>query len=380
MKQDRAPARVAGLDVIKVLALYFVVLYHLTYRNAPDIFAGRVMDYIEYALSTLMSCCVPLLFLVSGALALRKPVNIGQSLRRSLWVLGLAVFWAVVSLFMILLLKREPMGPKAFLSTINNLTVGYIQHLWFMPTFFFLCLITPILQSLKTSAPKVYRYGLMILLVYTFGELLLSDLEYLLRWITGHLGYHGNREYLWYTNFFGSHYWYAVLYYALGAFLLEHREALKKYRSYAIVLIPVSVGFLTLFGLARCHVRGEVFDPVFNNYSNVFTLLLTVSVVVLLLEAQPGGRLGSAVRSIASCSLGIYLVHWLLIEALLDYLPVVTSTNHFAPLTAAAVLAVSWGISWICMKVPAVKHLFTASNRWIKTGFRTSRKKEHPGT
>lgn len=373
MEQKRVP----GLDIIKVLALFFVILYHLTFRNVPDVFSGGAVDYAEYVLSTLMSCCVPLLFLVSGGLALSRPVDLWRSLRRAIWVLFLAVFWAVASLGVVLLLRRESMGPKAFLSTVNELTVGYIQHLWYMPTFFFLCLITPVLYSLKTGSTKVYRYGLAILLVYTAGELLLSDLEYLFRWATGRLGYWGNREYFWYTNFFGSHYWYAVLYYALGAFLLEHREQLKRYRRAAVAAIPLCVAALSLFAFARSHVRGEVFDPVFNNYGSIWTMALTTAAALLLIEVRPGPFLRRVCASVSGCSFGIYLVHWLFIEVLLDYFPKITNTNRFAPLTAIVVMGLSWGISWLCMRIPVVKHLFTVSNSWVKKGFQRKEETEH---
>lgn len=370
MELQSSRQRLPGLDLIKVLALYFVVLYHLTFRNVPDIYAGRLADYVEYTLSTLMSVCVPLLFTVSGALALRKPVDLRHNLRRSAQVLILAVIWTFLSLVVVLALRQERLSAGEFLSVASSLKVGYIQHLWYMPTFFFLCLMTPVLQSLREKAPSVYRYGLAILMVYTFGNLLLSDLEYLLRWITGHLGYTGNREFFWYTDFFGSHYWYAFIYYALGAWLMDHREALRRHRKAAVAAIPLCTACLTLFALARCHVRGVMFDPVFNNYGSVFTLVLTASVAVLLLDLQPGPFLCCCSKSISSCSLGIYLIHWLLIEAILCYLPQIAAGNRLAPLTALVVMGLSWGLTWCFSKIPLVKNLFTVSPAWV------SRKKQ----
>lgn len=359
-------SRISGLDVCKALALYFVILYHLTFRNSPDIFSGRPLELLEYALGTLMSCCVPLLFMVSGALSLNQPVNLKRNLRRSGQVLFLTIFWTLLSLVIVLALRGERLSPAGFFSVASQLQVGYIQHLWYMPTFLFLCLMTPLMQSLKQHARQVYRYGLGILLLFTFGNLLLSDLEYLLRWITGRLGHTGNRQFFWYTNFFVYHYWYAFIYYALGAFLVERRASLRKYRRAAAAAIPVCMLLLTLFALARCHVRGEVFDPVFNNYGSVFTLILTTAVAVLLMDCQPGQVLCRGLKSLSSCSLGIYLIHWLIIEALLDYAPGLTGSNRFAPITAIVVLGVSWGMSWCCSKIPGVKNLFTVSPAWCK--------------
>lgn len=357
-----AKTRISGLDCCKALALYLVVLYHLTFRNAPDVFGDRLPELLEYALSTLMSCCVPLLFLVSGALALNRPANIKQSLRRSGRVLALTVFWMVFSLAAVLILRGERVSLNGFFSIASQLQVGYIQHLWYMPTFLFLCLMTPLMQSLRQHSPQVYRYGLVILFVFTFGNLLLSDLEYLLRWITGRLGHTGNRQFFWYTNFFVYHYWYAFVYYGIGTFLLEHRESLRKYRWAAAGAIPLCMIFLTVFALARCHVRSEVFDPVFNNYGSVFTLILTVCAAILLFSAQPCPFLRRCAKSLSACSLGIYLIHWLIIEALLDYAPQLTNQNKLAPLVAVLVLGGSWGLTWCLSKIPGVRGLFTVSN------------------
>ena len=362
---DRS-TRLTGLDLAKVLAMYFVVLYHLTFRNTPLLGGGRVMDYIEYFISTLLSCCVPLLFAVSGALALRQPVDLKKSLRRSFQVLFLAVIWAILSLLVVLALRRERMNPSEFFSVVWNLQVDYIQHLWYLPTFFFLCLITPVMQALRNNSRKVYRYGLLILAVFTFGNTLLNDGEYLLRWLLDKTGYAGKREFFWLTNFFGWHYWYVPVYYALGAALVEYREQLRRYKNAAALSIPLCMVCLFVFALARSYVRGTTFDPVFNNYPSVFTLTITASILLLLLEAKPGPKLAAFARAVASHSLGIYLVHWLLIEVLLDCFPAVTNTNHFAILTAVVVMALSWGITWVCVKIPLVKDLFTVSTKWVR--------------
>jgi len=104
---------------------------------------------------------------------------------------------------------------------------------------------------------------------------------------------------------------------------------------------------------------------VFNNYGDPFTLILTGAVSILLLGARPGPKLQAAARSLSDCSLGIYLIHWLLIEALLDHLPAVTDAVSLSPLTAILVLGLSWGLTWCLMRVPLIKNLFTASPGWI---------------
>lgn len=365
MESTAPKERLAGLDLMKVLGLYFVVLYHLTFRNPPDVFSGGVKDILVYALTPIMSICVPLFFTASGALSLRRPLDLRRNTLRCVHLVFLMLFWTAASLVIVLALKGQRPSPKEFWGIAAELRVGYIQHLWYLPTFLFLTLLTPVLHTLRNRSKTIYRYGLGLLILFTFGNLFLNDLEYLLRWAMGRTGHTGTRQFFWFVNFFGYHYWYAVAYLALGAFLTEYRESLRRRRKAAVIAIFLSVPVLALSALARCYVRGEMFDPVFNNYDDLFTLILTAAVSLLLLEAKPCPLIRRASASMSTCSLGIYLIHWLLIEVLLDHFPMVTNAVAFAPLTAVAILGLSWGISWLCLRIPVLKNLFTASPGWI---------------
>lgn len=375
MESSATKERIAGLDLMKALGLYFVVLYHLTFRNPPDVLTGGFRAVIPYALTTLMSICVPLFFTASGALTLSRPMDLRKNTLRCIHLVLLIVFWVIVSLAIVFALRGTRPGFREFLQIATELRVGYIQHLWYLPTFLFLTLLLPILHAMRNGPKRIYHYGLALLFLFTFGNLFLNDLEYLLRWALGKTGHTGSRQFFWYVNFFGYHYWYSVFYLALGAYLAEYRQVFQRYRRAAVVSIPICMVFLTLFALARSHVYGSVFDPVFNNYGNVFTLILTFSVSLLLLGCNPKGLLRRGAASMASCSLGIYLIHWLLIEVLLDYAPEVTEAVALAPITALVLLALSWGLSWCFLKIPFIKNLFTASPAWIH-----GKKKERSGS
>jgi len=278
----------------------------------------------------------------------------------------LLLVWTGISLGIVLLLKGERPGRREFLAIASEMRIGYIQHLWYLPTFLFLSLLTPVLHSLRHGPSRIWRYSVLLLGIFTFGNMLLADGECLLRWMLGRAGsFYGSRQYFWFVNFFHYHYWYAPLYLALGAFLLTQQDALSRRRHLAWTVIPLCVLALGLIAVARSYCRGTAYDPVFNNYGDPFTLILTGAVSILLLGARPGPKLQAAARSLSDCSLGIYLIHWLLIEALLDHLPAVTDAVSLSPLTAILVLGLSWGLTWCLMRVPLIKNLFTASPGWI---------------
>jgi surface polysaccharide O-acyltransferase-like enzyme len=253
-----------------------------------------------------------------------------------------------------------------FWDIATELRVGYVQHLWYLPNFLFLCALLPVLQSLKRHTPKIYSYFLLLILVLTFGNMLLNDLEYLLRWLLGQQGYQGYRSFFWYPNYFDYHYWYSFVYFALGDYMFSHSQQLRRYRKLCPLTILLSMAALGLIGIAKSYVKGSLSDTVFYNYSDPFALPLTASVFLLLQDVQGKPWFQRATASLATCSLGVYVTHWLLLEALRQFLPQLTGSAVLALPVSILVLLVSWGLSFCCLKIPLVKNLFTAAPAWVK--------------
>ena len=114
-----------GLDGIKVLGMYLVILYHVLYPYMPDVVhAPTMVGYLRYFLETFLGCCVPLFFMVSGALALKKPVDLKRNTWRCLHLLVITVIWVVLALAGILLIRREWGGWSEFFSIAWELRIG----------------------------------------------------------------------------------------------------------------------------------------------------------------------------------------------------------------------------------------------------------------
>jgi surface polysaccharide O-acyltransferase-like enzyme len=365
MSQNSLSQRSSGLDLIKSLGLLLVIFYHIS--GTPDILSsGSLLTGLGYFFYPFLSCCVPLFFMVSGALALSRPIALRKNTLRCAHLLVITLLWLVICLSAVLWLRGERVSLSEFWDIAAELRVGYVQHLWYLPNFLFLCALLPVLQSLKTHTPKIYGYFLLLILVLTFGNMLLSDLEYLLRWVLGKRGYQGYRSYFWYPKYFDYHYWYSFVYFALGDYMFSHREPLGGYRKYCPWTILLSIGALALIGAAKSYVRGSLWDTVFYNYSDPFALVLTASVYLLLQNVQMGPRLRNVTGSLATCSLGIYVTHWLFLEALRQAFPQLMESPVWALPLSILVLLFSWCLSLLCLRIPVARNLFTASPGWVK--------------
>lgn len=359
--------RIPGLDLIKSLGLVLVIYYHITWQYPPDVITSRdPMNYIFYWLQPFLSCCVPLFFMASGALTLTRPVKLRRNTLRCVHLFLITVFWAVACLAVVLLLKGERVSAGVFLQIAYDLRRGYIQHLWYMPNFIFLSLMAPVLVSLKSGDKKVYWFFIGVIGFFTFGQSLLNDGEYFLRWVFGKTGYNGYRYGLWFVDFFSYHYWYIFIYYALGAWVMENREKLRNRHRLLALFIPFCMTILFLVAVAISRVRGEVYDPVFNNYSSIFTLLLSFSVFVLLVDRKPGKTVAAVAASLSECSLGIYILHWLIWGGFVRLMPEVMKNVTIAWPMTAVILLLSWGVTWLMLRIPFVKNFVTAAPGWIR--------------
>lgn len=353
-----------GLDGMKVLGMYLVILYHVVFPHMPDVVdAPTTAGYLRYFLETFLGCCVPLFFMVSGALALRNPVDLKKNCRRCLHLLVITVIWVFVALTGMLLIRREWTGWREFFAIAWELRVGYIQHLWFLPCFLFVCLFTPVMGALKFQAPKVYRYLMILMAVLTFGNVLLNDGEYLLRWGLGKLdGRNWDRRFFWYSNFFGVYYWYSLVYYALGDWLMTHGNQWLQKKWKLILVIPLCMVCLFFTSMARSRVGLVTYNHVYYNYSSVFVLGISGVLFLLIRDWQPGEKMGKIAASLAECSLGVYILHWLVLELLRQLFPTMMETIVLFPMIALGVLAATWGIVWVCKKIPLVRRMFTLSS------------------
>lgn len=359
--------RIPGLDLIKSLGLVLVIYYHITWQYPPDILTSRnPVDYVFYWLQPFLSCCVPLFFMVSGALSLTRPVKLKKNSLRCLHLLLITMVWVVICLLVVLWLKGERVSLGEFLRMGRDLRVGYIQHLWYLPNFIFLSLMAPVLYTLKSGDRRVYWFFIGLIGLFAFGCTLFNDGEYFLRWMLGKTGYTGYRYPFWYVDYFAYHYWYSFVYFALGAWIVENREKLAGKHRVLALSIPCSLTALFLLALATSRVKGWVYDPVFNNYSSIFTLLLSFSVFALLVDRKPGKTVAAVAASLSECSLGIYILHWLIWGGFVRLMPEVMKNVTIAWPMTAVILLLSWGVTWLMLRIPFVKNFVTAAPGWIR--------------
>jgi len=284
------------LDGVRVVATLLVITIHVC---AQGFFTMNQRQWWAINLyESTARVAVPLFFMVSGALLLRRTHDIA-SIGRRLWRIGLPLLaWSVLYL---LWFRHTGEHHRAWLAAI--LAGPVVGHLWYLYALAGIYVFLPVLAAFHQALPVRQQ---LFCLLFWFVAASLVPLEVAL---TG-------------QRLLGID-WAALPLYpgymAIGALLVQQvpaipRRAVTVSAWTAWVLLSVAIAVATWW---RSHLLAHA-DETFYVYSSPLVVLAAIAAFVCLRGLAAAGPLsGSGVRGaiarFANVSFGVYLVHvWLL--------------------------------------------------------------------
>lgn len=362
MQKTDSGGRYDFLDLLKASAIFSVILYHSftapyhILENAPPI------AYFRYFFRSILSTCVPIFFLVNGALLLTKPFDLKKHLRRTGIIFLLATVWAFLDILLLMPVRGEFLPPQEVVRTVFLLKGGWCNHLWYLYTLVVVYLFVPLLKMAFDTNRPLFNLCLGLALFFSFGTNALALGEYTLRYFVGPNLLRDFMTFLHRVNPLAGINGYAVAYFMLGGVLMEQRDRLRsrKVRISAALLIPVMMFLWFFYATANSRREGRMLDIVFDGYSTVFILVCTVSLFALSLTYQSRGKFGALIRVIGANTLGIYLLQTTVIAACGPLVRNLTVSRSmlFSIGYAAALLLLCLGICLVCKKTPVLRRLF----------------------
>jgi surface polysaccharide O-acyltransferase-like enzyme len=318
------------VDLIRVVGAFLVVVAHISYQGS-----GSVLISSYYFV--LSRVAVPLFFMVSGYLLLRKEEPYGDFFRkRALKVFVPFLVWSVIYL----LWKREgfdlPFSLKLVVSYILKIVRGPREnHLWFFYALIGLYLFTPILRVFvaRASLRDLYYFcGLWFVVVPALSfvqEFTPVKIGFELYFIAGYSGY----------------------------FMLGH--LLGRFQYIRVHLYGLAFLFLIL-SIATTVLHTRFNSEYFVSYLSVNIVLMTVSAFILLREIQIGDRLNHFLVPLSRASFGIYLAH-VIVLAELEKISFIHSwfsagsSVYMIPLLGLLGFLVSFVIVAVIQKIPILR-------------------------
>lgn len=311
MEQQSNTNRIAYLDILRILAIFSIVLSHIFADGYFNSFK-EYNWYVDTIGDSLVRWSVPVFIMISGVLFLnpQKAVPIKRLYKKNISRLFIAfVFWGLFySLF------SAYQHYKYGIPIIFNGKSVFFKwnpgaHLWFLPMLMAVYALVPILRKIANDQ-KLLKYALVLWAVYCTGNLVLvKNIAHItplfvMNDIIGCAGYFLLGYYLSQISFQTKHRRIIYLLGILGA------------------IIGVAGNLCVAFLLGRP-------DDTLLGFYCPHTLMISVALFVLLKELSPKlqPKVDGFVNHVRKDLFGIYLIHYFWLYAI-DWEPVKNLCNY----------------------------------------------------
>ena len=348
--EHSASKRVIYFDILRVVAIFFVVAVHLSAQHWLDVDVSSRAWFAFNLYCTTGKWSVPIFVMISGALFLGRDTPICTILKKNvLRMVYVFVFWSGCYALISLLFRHSPP-----FDVLSQFVTGH-YHLWFLFMIVGLYLLIPLLRPIVQSE-TLTRYFLLLSLVFTF---LLPQLALFCTFVSPRISTLISTVIMFTYCYFPL----GFTVYFVGGYYLSRRDFSRKEE---IVLYCIGIAGL-LFSIfapvVHAKAQGAPSD-IFYNYNSLNVLLTSVPIFVFAKKhlnfPRMGERAYAILRKLSKYSFGVYLVHPMVIELLQHFGIDTFSCNAFfsVPLLAVFVFTVSTAISVLLSRVPIVNKYF----------------------
>ena len=293
--------RLVHLDLLRLLAIYFVVFNHTGDRGYM-LFADRMdspLFFLYLLTSVLCKVAVPLFFMISGALLLSKQEPIGKLLSKR--ILRMAVVLVLVSIpYYVWLHKDQGLGIFDFLTYIYGNSAS--TSLWYLYSYIALLLMMPFLRSMVKGMKRAdFRY---LIAGYLVMVGVIPCVEHCL--------WGGDKT--MHLSFTPALFLTQNLFYALAGYYVEHRVDLRNCNRTLMWL----GGLLNVIGLAvtlvlthRLLLSGEKDPAQLEQFFNCFICIPAICLYMLVKHfgsRVKSLRMQKVISTLGAAVFGVYLI------------------------------------------------------------------------
>lgn len=323
--------RIFGYDVIKALAMFMVVFYHLFMLDFAFIPGEFYVPNFNKIVQMLCTASVPMFFMVNGALTSNKKTTFKKTLDKVVRLIGVAVFWTLILKCLVLGALLRHGLPITYWDLFN--------HYWFLYSLAIIYVINYVLQFL----PKWCTYLLVAaLFTVTFLNNFMWDIILFVK-PEQHFPSWGL------TGFFTM---YGFVYSRLGAYLSKHRLS----KTVCVVLIIAGVALNVFKTIVMTQHSGVLFEGVSYSCPTLGAMLLSSGIFGLLLDVKETIKCSSLIQLVGTNSMGVYIFHLVFVVLIRVYC--VKGILHMENLPILVVFILALFITILCAYI---SHLITHS-------------------
>ncbi len=343
--------RILFLDIIRIIAIFAVILIHSTYPMGERIDQDKIYNWwVANIYGALSRWSVPIMIMTSGALLLSPHKDESMSIffkKRFNKIFIPIIFWSV---FYMIWNAGNAVSKETNLhisTVLLNLVTGSVNyHLWFVYLIMGLYIFTPVLRIYIKNADNIHiEYFIFMWIISIINAY--TKMRYNIG-LGVELGF--------FTGFVG--------YYILG-YYLTNVDLEKKYKN-LIYVLSVLGAFVTIFGTYVLTKETNLLDQSYYGYLSPNVMVMSIGIFVFVKNIDwkkskifDNLKVNNAITKISNLSFGIYLIHVLVLLILYKNLELVSIFGPIIgiPMLALIVMLISYLSIKIIYSVPILKYI-----------------------
>lgn len=334
--------RDSTLDTLRVASMILVIVIHVANCYCRDYaMISNSSYFFAVVFNALARVSVPIFFMISGALLIGKKHTKEKYLSRIIRMTIILAIWTIIYyIWNIVYLENDPGN------IISLLFVPERTLLWFMYAIIALYIALPFISKMvKNLTKKEEDLFIMLWLIF-------NGITYLVTIITG------DKVIYPVPIISGAYY---LGYFIIGYIIYnrvnkkkEKKYDLKKYNKYLMLTFILSNIIIVIVTIIFSNINNTYSDSLFA-YKNIFLVLSSVSIYIYtLINLKKEVKI---TKKIAPYSLGIYLVHGLILN-ILYYNIAFEKINSLIgiPIFSIILFLLAYGIIYLIKKIPRVNN------------------------
>ena len=345
---NNAQNRVLYFDVLRILAVFFVMVLHTSGENWHDAGVNTYEWSILNLFNGISRWCVPVFVMISGALFLNHDISIKKLYSKYILRLVIAfIVWSIAYSFI-----WNIVGQRDIIKFFRAIIKGH-YHMWFIYMIIGLYMVIPFLKKIIEDNILTKYF---IILAFIFALFVPEIISIIKAFSSEHgdfaestVGQVHLKIVLGFTIYF-------IVGYCLNNVALSNKAKL-------IIYILGIVGFVStvVFSLIISKKLDKPIAIFYSNESvNVFFEAVSIFVLIknIISKSRFGNKTINAIQLLSKYSFGAYLIHALILTILNKFANLHSLTFNpilSIPLVSTTTFILSFGISAILNHIPIVK-------------------------
>lgn len=341
--------RKINIEFIRVFAAVMVIVIHISNIYLVQYHKIGKTDFLTATcFNSVARVCVPLFFMISGIFLLKAEYDRKKYVGRILRFIGILLVWSFIYYLDVYDFKFQD-AEKIFVKALFN--PGVIsRHLWFMYAIIGIYIALPFIQNMCKNMTREQENLFLIL------WLVLSGLDSVYvpiasRIVDAEIAVKYPVPIIYATYYLG---------YFVSGHILYERFKNKKGTSKDNILCVAGYLAATILSIVITYfmsLKEHAYFDAMTWYRGILVIVAAFSLFVLIVRNE--GRFKcSLILKMSELSFGIYLVHYLFVNEIMERWDVLSfQPLIFIPLATLGVYVLSFVICWVLKRIPGVKQM-----------------------